>query len=188
MPDARLNRRSVRPRDYDNAQAGAYFVTICTYQRAPILGWIIDGGMWLGARSQIVEACWAAISEHFPQVELDSFVVMPNHLHRIILIGDLAEDPALRPAETGATCRAPTPGRKPRLEGRTLDHVVRAFKAASTKALRELEMDSTPELIWQRGYHEHLFRGEAALARISQYIADNPAIWAFDHDNPAIWQ
>lgn len=187
MPATHPQRRTMRLPAYDYSQAGAYFVTICTHQRASLFGWILDGEMWLGARGEEVNACWRAIPEHYPRVALDAFVVMPNHAHGIIMIGDASEDEALRSADAGATCRAPTVGRKPRLERPVLGHIVRSFKAASTKAIRELGMGG-PQVVWQRGYHEHVIRSEAALARIRQYIADNPAKWAYDHDNPANWQ
>jgi REP-associated tyrosine transposase len=177
-------RRSLRLRDYDYSLAGAYVVTICTHQRTSLFGWIVDSELWLGTRGEVVDACWREVPEHYPQVELDAFVVMPNHVHGIIVIGDASEDQALRAADAGATCRAPTVGRKPRLERSALGHIVRSFKAASTKAIRALETGG-PQVVWQRGYHEHVIRSEAALARIRQYIVDNPAKWAFDHDNPA---
>lgn len=205
MPDAMPQRRSIRLRDYDYSYAGAYFVTICTYQRAPILGWIIDGEAWLGSHGEAVVVCWQAIPEHYPMVEVDASVIMPNHVHGIIVIGDAGEGVASRPAEAGGTCPAPTVsatdrsrdgvpgadrgevGRKPRLERPTLGHIVASFKAASAKAIRELELPM-PKIVWQRGYYEHVIRSEAALARIRQYIADNPPKWEFDHDNPVNWK
>src|SRR5512146_2828735 len=80
------HRRSIRLRDFDYSQAGAYFVTICTYERACRFGDVVDGDMRLNEAGRIVEQCWAAIPIHFPDVVLDAFVVMPNHVHGIVII------------------------------------------------------------------------------------------------------
>src|SRR5215470_15321429 len=86
-PD-RHHRRSIRLRGYDYTRAGAYFVTICTYQRACILGAIEDGVIALSPSGQIVEQCWRSLAHHCLYVELDAFVIMPNHVHGIIVITD----------------------------------------------------------------------------------------------------
>lgn len=80
------HRRSIRLRDYDYAQAGAYFVTICAQDRRCLFGEIVDGEMRLNAMGRIVAEQWDAIPRRFINVELDEFVVMPNHIHGIFLI------------------------------------------------------------------------------------------------------
>ncbi|MCS6804883.1 MAG: transposase [Blastocatellia bacterium] len=84
----RLNRRSIRLKGYDYAQPGAYFITICTHDRACLFGDVVDGKMRLNAMGQMVQQCWQEIPCHFPHVELDAFVVMPNHIHGILVITD----------------------------------------------------------------------------------------------------
>jgi REP element-mobilizing transposase RayT len=79
-------RRSIRLKGYDYSQPGAYFVTICTFQRECTLGEIVEGKMVLSREGEVVEAVWKGIPSHFPNVELDEFILMPNHLHGIIII------------------------------------------------------------------------------------------------------
>jgi REP element-mobilizing transposase RayT len=82
------HRRSVRLRDYNYSQSGAYFVTICTKERACMFGEIVDGAMQLNDAGIMVEQCWSDIPNHFPQVDLNAFIVMPNHVHGIIVIAE----------------------------------------------------------------------------------------------------
>ena len=82
------HRRSIRLKGYDYAQAGAYFVTICTQHRACLFGEVVNGQMQLNDAGRFVEQCWLDIPHHFPHVELEAFVVMPNHVHGIIVITD----------------------------------------------------------------------------------------------------
>ena len=80
------HRHSLRLPGYDYSQAGAYFVTLCTYNRRPLFGGIHDGEMKLNSVGMMVERTWSEIPRHFPNVELGEFVVMPNHIHGIIEI------------------------------------------------------------------------------------------------------
>jgi REP element-mobilizing transposase RayT len=117
--------------------------------------------------------CWEAIPRHASHVILDAYVVMPNHLHGIICLTDDGR---------GTPWRAPTdPVREafgqPR--SRSLPTVVRSFKTASTRAALGEDPRLGPR-IWQRGYYEHVIRGEEELARIRSYIEENPARWEED--------
>ena len=82
------HRRSIRLKGYDYTQPGAYYVTLCTKARQCLFGDVIKGEMRLNSLGHIAFTCWQAIPEHFPHVELDAFVVMPNHLHGILVISD----------------------------------------------------------------------------------------------------
>jgi len=93
------HRRSIRLQGYDYAQAGAYFVTICTHHRECLLGQVVDGHTVLNQYGEIVVACWNDLSNHYLSVELDAFVVMPNHVHGIILLADPV-GAGLKPAPT----------------------------------------------------------------------------------------
>jgi REP element-mobilizing transposase RayT len=86
------HRRSIRLQEYDYTQPGAYFVTICTYQRQCLFGEIIDGAMHLNACGEIVQACWNNLPNHFPFIELDAFIIMPNHIHGIIILTEQMVD------------------------------------------------------------------------------------------------
>lgn len=92
------HRRSIRLRDYNYAQAGAYCITICSGERACIFGDVVEDAVYLTPSGEIVVACWQAIPEHFPAADLDAFVVMPNHLHGIVVLGGRTE--------MGTACRA----------------------------------------------------------------------------------
>ena len=82
-------RRSIRLQGYDYRQVGAYFVTICTHNRLFLFGQVMDGEMCLNDAGQIVEKCWSEIPGHFPHMALDAFVVMPNHVHGIIVLNNV---------------------------------------------------------------------------------------------------
>lgn len=121
-------RRSIRLKDYDYAQAGAYFVTVCTQDRIFLFGDVRDECMCRNAAGQMVVTVWDSISVRFPEIALDAFVVMPNHVHGIIVLPDSAEAPlvAAQPSERGATCKSATTSR-PRL-----GEIVGTFKSLVT--------------------------------------------------------
>jgi putative transposase len=165
---AKHHRRSIRLKGYDYAQPGAYFVTICVRERECALGDVVDGGMVLNDLGEIVCESWSWLAEQYPYVTLDEWVVMPNHLHGIIIIDD--DD------GRGASRRTPTK-RKP------LGQLVGAFKTVSTKRINQIH-DNAGTLFWQRGFYEHIVRNERELDAIRQYITDNPLKWELDRDNP----
>jgi REP element-mobilizing transposase RayT len=162
-------RRSVRLKDFDYAAAGAYFVTICTHDRLCTLGEIEDGAVQPSHAGEIVERTWLALAERFANVELDAFVVMPNHVHGVLHL-------------VGAQFIAPNP---PANVPRTapLGEIVRSFKAASTRLIRT---SGDEDFAWQRGYYEHVVRNDADLRRIREYIEANPMRWDDDPENPAV--
>lgn len=187
----RHHRRSIRLQGYDYSQAGAYYVTICTQGRVCWLSTIVQGEVEFSTLGCIVDDTWQALPARFPQVDLDAFVVMPNHVHAIIVITDvLPEDGARRPDSVGVgqalpTARLPHPSGKtgnPRVAP-TVGDVVGAFQSISArKCNRVLERRGR---FWQRNYYEHIVRDDADLARLRDYIAANPGRWAEDKNNPA---
>lgn len=167
------HRRSLRLRGYDYAQGGAYFITACTRHRACAFGDVVDGQMHSNDAGAVVQVTWNALPRHFPFVELDAFVVMPNHAHGILWI---AGNDA---GATHASPRQPLPG--PRRG--SVGAIVGSFKSAASKGINALR--GTPGAsTWQRNYHEYVVRDEESLNRIRRYIADNPAQWATDRENP----
>jgi REP element-mobilizing transposase RayT len=173
-PD-RHQRRSIRLRDWDYAANGAYFVTLVTHARAALFGDIVAGAMRLTAIGEIAQTCWQAIPDHFNQVELDEFVVMPNHVHGIVMIlGDTS-------ADVGATDSVAPTMRAGPARG-SLGAIIGQFKSVVTKRIRQLpEYSATP--IWQRNYHERIIRNDRELNAMRDYIANNPARWAEDVEN-----
>ena len=89
------DRQSIRLKDYDYSQSGAYFVTMCVHERECAFGDVIEGEVWVNEYGQIVSACWEDLIDHYPHIELDAFVVMPNHVHGIIILHDRAQDSAM---------------------------------------------------------------------------------------------
>lgn len=184
----RHHRRSIRLRGYDYAQAGAYFVTICTKDRACLFGEVVDGEIRPNETGRIVQTTWDRLASHYPGVQIDEFVVMPNHIHGIVVLPGRDDDNQhtvgaqfiAPPIGTGANPSTGAINRAP-----TLGAVVRGFKARITNAINDIRQ--TPgALVWQRNYYEHIIRDDDDLNRIRQYILDNPARWAFDRENPAV--
>ncbi len=173
------SRRSIRLPGYDYGQAGAYFVTIVTAGRRPVFGNVVDGDMVLSDVGLIAVEEWERTAIVRPDVELDAFVVMPNHMHGIIVIPDRHDGRATpRVAPTSAAPRGSGPPTE------SLGAIVGQFKAAVTRratALRNLP--GTP--LWQRNYFEHIIRDETDLERIRAYISNNPSRWDGDVENPS---
>jgi REP-associated tyrosine transposase len=175
-------RRAGRWFAYDYSQAGAYFVTICAADRQGPFGRIEGARMRLNRMGQVADECWRGIPGHFEDVELDTFVVMPNHVHGIIVIGDMGATGA-----TGAMHASPLPpGQGARATGpaaRSLGAIVGSYKAVVSKRINEIR--ATPgRSVWQRNYHEHVIRNGQQLNRIRRYIEANPANWMLDYENP----
>jgi REP element-mobilizing transposase RayT len=177
---ARHHRRSIRLPAYDYARAGAYFVSICSQNRECLFGDVINGDMILNQRGEMVERTWRELAECYPGVEVDAFVVMPNHVHGIIVL-------------VGAGPRAcPEGSGQPQGVARTisLPDVVHRFKSLTTAKYRwGVHNDGWrpfPGRLWQRNYYEHIVRDEEELNRVRQYIIDNPARWEDDVENPNV--
>lgn len=177
-PD-RHHRRSIRLKGYDYAQSGAYFVTIVTQGRACLFGRVVNGQMQLNDAGSMAEACWLAIPEHFPFVELDAFAIMPNHIHGIIVITAVgANNHSPPPPHSPLPPQSPQTFRSP---SQTVGSIIRGFKIGVTKWFRA---NTDVYVVWQRNYYEHIIRDEPALQRIRHYIAANPAHWTDDSENP----
>jgi putative transposase len=175
----RHHRRSIRLKGYDYRQAGAYFITLVTQNRACLFGEVVDGEMRLNAYGEIVRDCWLSIPEHFPRVLLDAFVVMPNHVHGIIVLSDTRAAGTRR----GALQQPPETEQFSKPVAGSIPTIVRSFKSAVTKRINEHRgAPGTP--VWQRNYHEHIIRNEDDFEAIRHYILTNPLHWHQDHENP----
>ena len=179
------HRKSIRLQGYDYSQAGAYYVTIVTYQRDCLFGEIMNEEMFLNDFGKIADECWRAIPDHFPNVELGAHVIMPNHAHGIIVIhNDESASHAVDAQHVGATQSvAPTPphnrpkGPKPK----SLGAIIGSFKSAVSYRIHK-ELNATG--IWQRNYYEHIIRDEKDLQNKTDYIEANPSLWDEDDNNP----
>jgi putative transposase len=182
-------RKSTHLRDYDYANPGYYFVTICTRDKRCLFGDVVDGVMRLSDTGVVVDARWRAIPNHFATVVLDQYVVMPNHVHGIVQllsVGSGFQEGAMNRAPTVPTRHdAPGVGAQfiaPSYTPPTLGEIVRSFKARCTVALRVALAPASP--IWQRNYHDHIIRSDTSLQAIREYIINNPKQWALDRENP----
>ncbi|MBX3064640.1 MAG: transposase [Anaerolineae bacterium] len=183
-PD-RYHRHSTRLEGYDYSNKGAYFMTICTHLREELFGSISDGTVQLTEIGQLVFDCWLTLPDHHP-VELDEFIVMPNHFHAILVItnhvgaGRASLSSSYIPfprAQPDTTILRNAPSG-------TLGSIIGSFKSVATKQINRLR--NTPGFpVWQRSFYEHIIRDEIALNRIRQYIIDNPTNWDTDSENPA---
>lgn len=168
------NRRSIRLPEYDYGQEGAYYVTICTQDRKCIFGKIINGRMQLNEWGSIVNSFWDKLTEYYHGLILDSFIVMPNHVHFIIIIAD-----DVVPRGRGEVTSPLRDSAK-----HTLGQVLAFYKYQTTKAINLL--NNTPgRKIWQRNYFEHVIRNERSYNEIKKYVTENPRYWAEDDENPA---
>ena len=171
------SRRSLRLKEYDYTQAGAYFVTIVTQRRACLFGNIEQSETRLNKAGEMVQTIWSELAYFYPGVETDVFVVMPNHFHGII---DLV----------GATPRGCPP---PHADSQpdtiiSLSDVVHRFKTLTTKrytdGVKRFGWPRFVDRLWQRNYYEHVIRSDESLNRIREYIVNNPLRWSFDPENP----
>jgi len=178
--ERKRKRRSIRLQGYDYSQAGAYYITMCTRNRECLFGNVIDGQIQLNEVGRIVQTVWNGLPQFYEGVELDAFVVMPNHVHGVIVIhagvGAIHESPLL--SKPFASARIVDRRRM------LLSKIIGRFKMVTAKQINALR-ETSGLTVWQRNYYEHVVRDEVSLNRIRQYLADNPAQWEFDRENPA---
>ncbi|OGG89554.1 hypothetical protein A3C68_01210 [Candidatus Kuenenbacteria bacterium RIFCSPHIGHO2_02_FULL_42_29] len=177
------NRRSIRLPGFDYSEYGYYFVTICTYNREPLFGEIINGKIKLNDAGRIVFDEWNNTANIRKNVELDIFTVMPNHFHAIIKINRPVGAYGHTPISTNANedrAYINTPLQSPK---NNLGAIIRGFKSATTTKINLL-LNSPGVPVWQRNYYEHIVREEDELNNIRQYILENPHSWVRDENNP----
>jgi putative transposase len=160
------HRRSIRLKNYDYSTAGEYFVTICSHDREHLFGEIVGEEMRLNEYGLIVQQTWQDLIHHIPDIELDEFVCMPDHIHGIIIILDSMVGAGSEPAPTE----------------KRLSEIVRQLKTFSAKRINE-KRKSTGIPVWQRNYYEHIVRDDNDLHNTREYIFNNPLQWYFDEEN-----
>jgi putative transposase len=200
----RRHRRSIRLRGYDYTLAGAYFLTICARDRSCIFADVEDGAARLTTVGEVVASCWEAIPGHFPSTELDAYVVMPNHLHGIVVIDTRVRAGTGVAMEPDTASRVPPDGHAEQFGkpvAGSVPTIVRSFKSAVTKSINDYPGRAEachaflagrfgpvpPGRIpspWQSRYYEHIIRNDRALDSIRAYITSNPARWTEDSLHP----
>jgi len=183
-------RHSIRLQGFDYGRPGAYFITRCVRNRECLLGNVVaqpvgahssapasnvpngTARLKLSAYGRIVVEAWHRSAEIRPEIELDTFVVMPNHIHGIVII-----------RERRAHRRAPLPSDGGHRQPRSLGSFIAGFKNVTTTRINILR--GTPgQSFWQRNYYERIIRNEAEWHCIRQYIIANPMQWEMDRENP----
>jgi REP element-mobilizing transposase RayT len=188
----RHHRRSIRLQGYDYTSPGGYFVTLCVYQRRHLFGEVVKGEMQLTPYGRVVDTYWSRIPRHFPHVELDAWVVMPDHFHGIIFIVEetarpippskaeedrKGEPPFVAQADLRSISTQPRPHGAP---PGSLGAIVGNFKSITTRRINR--MRHTPGgRVWLRNYWERIIWDERAYRAIRNYILNNPARWEEDH-------
>ena len=169
------HRRSIRRKSYDYSLAGAYFVTICIKNRECLLGGTRNNKVYLSSMGNLVNESWIKIPGHFEDVRLDRFVIMPNHLHGIIVIQ--------RKPSKDIDIISSGVDSNPKRRARDLGQIVAYFKYQSTKIINELR--KTPgSPVWQRNYFEHIIHDNEEMEKYRKYIQENPFNWETDKENP----
>lgn len=194
------HRRSIRLKGYDYSHSGAYFVTIVTQGRAALFGTIENGEMQLNDAGEMIVKWWNELPNKFPQITLGAFVIMPNHVHGIIIIeaivpddndgrrvgGNLRVPPGLADGQEGGHVGPPQqpPQQKPNAP---FSQMIQWFKTMTTneyiRGVKELGWPRFDGKLWQRDYYEHILRNADEANRIHLYIEANPSHWSEDEEN-----
>lgn len=167
-------RFSIRLQGFDYSHPGCYFITVCAFQMRCLFGTVENGRVHLKSIGHVVRHCWVDIPLHFPNVDIDTFVVMPNHFHGIVVIKERARR-AVPLRDRTEVFQKPVPG--------SIPTIIRSFKASVTRNVRKRTGKSEIE-VWQSNYFERVIRDGAEFGRISNYIHQNPSMWHLDVDNP----
>ncbi|NTW29687.1 MAG: transposase [Candidatus Moranbacteria bacterium] len=165
----RYRVKSARLPGYDYSQPGAYFVTICTEDHCPWFGDIVEGRMTLSEIGEIVREEIIQTPIIRPNVVLDEWVIMPNHVHVILQILNVS---SVETPRRGVSTWKPG----------TLGSIINQLKSVCTRRIREMHPDSG--FAWQSRFHDHIVRNEESLRLIREYIRKNPTQWQFDEENP----
>lgn len=176
---------STRLQTWDYGTNGAYFITICTQKREHFFGTIKNGSMKLSEIGKLAEQYWMEISNHFPFIELGNFVVMPNHVHGILIINKI-DPPTLSSTESAETrhclvsaTESNTTIGQTRFQNQgknTISSIVGSYKSIVTKMARQINAN----FAWQSRFHDHIIRNSKSFDTIQNYIFENPVKWKND--------
>jgi REP element-mobilizing transposase RayT len=197
----KLVRSSLRLKGFDYSEPGAYFVTICTEDRVCYLGNIVDGITVSYPIGDVIRQIWQEIPRKFQNVDIDAFIIMPNHVHGIVIINKECKDLIhhvpinnfVEDDKEGLMNQTPTKNQAPtknhyktknwilmQNSKQTAGKIIRYFKAKTAKAIHDRFF---PSFKWQRNYYEHVVCSPRELDSIRDYIINNPLKWALDREN-----
>ncbi|MCF6175204.1 MAG: hypothetical protein L3J71_05520 [Victivallaceae bacterium] len=189
----RYRVETTRLKNWDYSDDGWFFITICSKDRKSIFGEIINGEMYFNNNGNIVKKCWFDLPHHYLNLILGAFVVMPNHIHGIMIIdnrrfynGDNIDvgnnvETGLKPVSTQSPqqSRSPQSFSRPISKRHGIFEFVRALKTFSSRRINEINNTSGTSQ-WQTRFYDHLIRNKADLQRVENYILNNPSIWEHD--------
>jgi REP element-mobilizing transposase RayT len=174
---------STRLPTWNYADPGWYFVTVCTQSGNPVLGNVVGRVMHLSPIGTIVAEEWEKTPRIRPNVAIDEWLVMPNHIHGILVITRAPDDAVKTPRRGVSTTVTPTPPST--LQSGSLGAIIGQFKTVCTKRIRRAGYTS---FAWQPRFYDHIIRDRTSLEHIRQYIVDNPARWTEDrHRSADVW-
>jgi REP element-mobilizing transposase RayT len=159
-------RKRNRLKNYNYSQEGYYFVTICTKDKEEWFGKVEDGKMVLNTYGEVAKSCWFDLPKHYLNCSLDSIVIVPNHVHGIIVVhGERIVGNGFKPFPT-----------------HDLSEIIRGFKTFSSRRINE-EMKGNDKFQWQKSFYDHVIRNDRSLDNLRQYIINNPVKWELDIEN-----
>ena len=173
--------KSIRLKDWDYSQNGYYYVTICTKNRECIFGKIVDGKIILSELGGIVNKYWREIPKHFKNIFLDEYVIMPNHIHGIIIIDNDVKSNVETPHWGVSTTLKRNPHHIPQWKPNSLGSIICQFKTICTKQIRSIGYRN---FAWQSRFYEEIIQNEHRLNTIRDYIINNPLQWKLNENNP----
>ena len=195
LNNKKIGRQSIRLKNYNYATNGYYFVTICTHEKYCFFGDVVNRKMQLSAVGKIAHQYWSEIPQHSKHTYLDEFVIMPNHVHGIIIIDNPdntnRHDFKCNDGGRDVPWNAPTnddewdlPEKMSKLSPKsgTLGVIIRSYKSSVTRWCRQNDDDI---FHWQSRFYEHIIRDERALNNIRRYIINNPVKWQQDRNYKA---
>ncbi|MEK6733209.1 MAG: transposase, partial [Candidatus Omnitrophota bacterium] len=161
------SRKPTRLHGYDYSQNGYYFVTMCTYNRIEWFGKIENDQMILNECGQVISECRHDLPNHYRNIKLDESIIMPNHVHGIIIIENNVGN-GLKPFPT-------------KMHG--LSEIIRGFKTFSSRRINEKIINDNAHFHWQKSFYDHVIRSEKELIEVREYIVNNPKKWDLDTEN-----
>lgn len=202
------HRHSIRLKGHNYSASGIYFITICVFQRECLFGEVVNGEMNLNQFGQLVASYWQNLARHHSTLNVDEFVIMPNHIHGILILSDRQAkhnefvgaglaDPSFAPhnasspkpallSENVSQCSSKN---VVTTQHRSISEMIRGFKTFSARRINQIRR-SPGVPVWQRNYYEHIIRDETVCSTIQQYIVSNPTSWRADQlypSNPSKW-
>ena len=172
-------RKSIRLSEFDYSSPGAYFLTMCTIHREMVFEQFPE-------LEDIVRTQWHEIPNRFLQVELDAFIIMPNHIHGIVFLRENPVGATLAVAQESYSLRNGT--KAAASAAPTISSIVGAFKSLCVHHwLKHVRANGIPAVgaFWQKNYYEHVIRTEEELNRCREYVINNPQTWQLDRENPS---